>query len=442
MEMGKLRLMFLITFAGIMCPSILANLGEFDEVWRERAEKATKATLAAYNPNPMSVTNSFNSQVNNDEEKFDSNSTRRNLRNEHMVGKCMATNPIDRCWRCRKNWARNRKRLTKCVLGFGHQTTGGRKGRYYAVTDNSDDDVLNPKPGTLRHAVIQEKPLWIIFAHDMVIRLSKELIMTSNKTIDGRGSIVHVAFGAGITIQFVENVIIHGIKIHHISVTDGGMIRDSTDHFGFRTISDGDGISVFGSTNIWLDHLSMSNCADGLIDVIQGSTAVTISNCHFTHHNDAILLGASGSFSLDTLMQVTLSFNHFGQGLIQRMPRCRLGFFHVVNNDYTHWQMYAIGGSQHPTIISQGNRFIAQESVHTKEITKREYAMEEEWKHWVWKSEGDLMMNGAYFVESGDQNMKTDSFSKLQLIKSKPGTHVTRLTRYAGALRCREDDEC
>lgn len=212
------------------------------------------------------------------------NSTRRHLRK--YSGPCLATNPIDRCWRCRKNWSKNRKRLAKCVLGFGRKTTGGRRGKYYIVTDASDHDLVNPKPGTLRHAAIQKRPLWIIFAHSMVIKLSEELLINSHKTIDARGANVHIAYGAGISIQFVKNVIIHGLHIHDIVSAGGGMIRDSVDHVGIRTRSDGDGISIFGSSNIWLDHLSMSNCQDGLIDVIQGSTAITISNGHFTHHND------------------------------------------------------------------------------------------------------------------------------------------------------------
>lgn len=80
------------------------------------------------------------------------------------------------------------------------------------------------------------------------------------------------------------------------------------------------------------------------------------------------MLGASDSFSGDQFMQVTVAFNHFGQGLVQRMPRCRWGFFHVVNNDYTHWQLYAIGGSMHPTIISQGNKFIAPNNIYLKQV--------------------------------------------------------------------------
>lgn len=437
MDVAKLRLIFFFSFATII-PRLWADIGNFDEVWRQRAENASKVALESYDPNPEEITNQFNYRVHKSLEG--TNNTRREL-GKKTKGSCLATNPIDRCWRCRKNWIRNRKRLAKCVLGFGHKAIGGKRGRYYVVTDNSDNDVMDPKPGTLRHAVIQNRPLWIIFSRDMIIKLSEELIMTSHKTIDARGYKIHIAFGAGITIQFVDNIILHGLHIHHIVSGGGGMIRDSIDHFGFRTASDGDGISIFGSSNIWLDHLSMSDCQDGLIDVIQGSTAITISNCHFTRHNDVILLGASDSYSRDSIMQVTLAFNHFGQGLVQRMPRCRWGFFHVVNNDYTHWNMYAIGGSQNPTIISQGNRFIAPDDAAAKEVTHRGYASVDEWKHWVWKSEGDLMMNGAFFVESGDQKAKM-AFSKKEVIKAKPGTYVTRLTRYAGALDCRVYELC
>lgn len=192
--------------------------------------------------------------------------------------------------------------------------------------------------------------------------------MQSDKTIDARGANVHITKGAGITLQFVKNVIIHGLHIHDIVEGNGGMVRDSVDHFGLRTKSDGDGISLFGASNIWIDHVSMERCYDGLIDAIEGSTAITISNGHFTDHNEVMLFGAKDAASIDQVMQITLAFNHFGKRLIQRMPRCRWGYIHVVNNDYTHWNMYAIGGSMHPTIITQGNRFIAPPDIHKKEV--------------------------------------------------------------------------
>lgn len=214
-----------------------------------------------------------------------SNNTRRGLTSKY-TGPCTATNPIDSCWRCDPNWEKNRKKLADCAMGFGHGTTGGKAGKIYVVNDPSDHELINPKPGTLRHAAIQKEPLWIIFAHDMTIKLSAELLLTDDKTIDARGANVHISHGAQITMQYVKNIIIHGLHIHDIKKSGGGMIRDSVNHVGVRTQSDGDGISMFGATHVWIDHISLSNCDDGLVDAVEGSTAITISNCHLTHHND------------------------------------------------------------------------------------------------------------------------------------------------------------
>ncbi|WOL07863.1 hypothetical protein Cni_G16612 [Canna indica] len=410
-----------------------AHIGVFDEYWQKKAMEAHNNTLKAYVPNPEFVVNQFNGAAN-----F-ANNTRRNLRHKY-TGRCLATNPIDRCWRCRANWESDRKRLARCAKGFGRHSIGGLRGKIYVVTDASDDDLLNPRRGTLRFGATRNEPLWIIFARDMVIKLQQEVMINSYKTIDARGTNVHIAYGAGLTIQFVQHIIIHNLHIHDIKPASGGNIRDSEDHWGVRTRSDGDGVSIFGSSNIWIDHLSLSNCADGLIDAVNGSTAITISNCHLTHHNDVILLGASDSFVKDAKMQVSVAYNHFGSGLVQRMPRCRWGFFHVVNNDYTHWIMYAIGGSQHPTIISHGNRFLGPPNQAAKEVTHRIDAPESVWKNWNWRSEGDLFKDGAFFVESGAK-FHVD-FSKYDFIKAKPGSFVGRLTRFSGSLSCKRNRLC
>ncbi|KAJ7970952.1 Pectate lyase [Quillaja saponaria] len=432
----KPSLIFLIAFA-VTIPCLQAGIGEYDDFLRLQAHEAHEAALASYVSDPLNVTGEFNAHVHRVLDG--TNSTRRNLKK--YKGPCVATNPIDRCWRCNSRWESDRKKLATCAQGFGRNARGGAAGRIYVVTDPSDNDMVNPKPGTLRHAVIQKEPLWIIFSHSMIIRLQQELLMAGDKTIDARGANVHIAYGAGITIQFVRNVILHGLHIHDIVPKEGGLIRDSVDHIGTRTRSDGDGISIFGASNIWIDHISMFNCADGLIDVIQASTAITISNCHLTHHNDVMLFGASDLFEGDKIMQITVAFNHFGKGLVQRMPRCRWGFFHVVNNDYTHWLMYAIGGSSHPTIISEGNRFIAPNNPAAKEIVHRDYAPESEWRNWRWTTSMDLLMNGATFLPSGAPFAKKP-FSKFYLITAKPGQYVTRLTRFAGSLNCVAGKPC
>ncbi|KAK9278309.1 hypothetical protein L1049_027874 [Liquidambar formosana] len=364
------------------------------------------------------------------------NASRRNL----GYLSCGTGNPIDDCWRCDSNWENNRQRLADCAIGFGKNAIGGRDGKIYVVTDSSDDDAVNPKPGTLRHAVIQKEPLWIIFARDMVIKLKEELIMNSFKTIDGRGASVHIAGGPCITIQFVTNIIIHGLNIHDCKQGGNANVRDSPDHYGWRTISDGDGVSIFGGSHVWVDHCSLSNCHDGLIDAIHGSSAITISNNFMTHHDKVMLLGHSDAYTQDKSMQVTIAFNHFGEGLVQRMPRCRHGNFHVVNNDYTHWEMYAIGGSAEPTILSQGNRFLAPDDRFSKEVTKHEDAPESEWKNWNWRSEGDLMLNGAYFTPSGAG--ASSSYARASSLGAKPSSVVGSITAAAGALNCKKGSRC
>ncbi|KAL5705984.1 pectate lyase [Ranunculus cassubicifolius] len=107
-----------------------------------------------------------------------------------QTSSCSNGNPIDDCWRC-ENWANNRQKLAGCGIGFGQYALGGKGGQIYTVRDSSDNNPVNPTPGTLRYGVIQEEPLWIIFAENMKINLKAELIVNSYKTIDGRGANFH-----------------------------------------------------------------------------------------------------------------------------------------------------------------------------------------------------------------------------------------------------------
>ncbi|KAJ8424358.1 hypothetical protein Cgig2_023363 [Carnegiea gigantea] len=324
------------------------------------------------------------------------NASRRML----ATSSCRTGNPIDDCWRCDKGWDKNPQHLAECAIGFGNNATSGKHGKIYKVLDTKDDPV-NPKPGSVWYGVIQDEPLCITFSQDMVIKPKQDLRTNSFKTIDGRGANVHIAGGPCINMHSVTNIIIHGINIHDCKREGEGDVRDSPRHAIRRKKSDGDGISITMSSHIWLDHCSISRCPDGLIDASHGSTTITISNNHMTDHNKVMLLGHSDSYKKDRKMQVTIAFNHFGEGLGQRMPRCRYGYFHVVNNDYIHWQTYAIGGSAAPTINNQGNRFLAADERFNKEVTKRENTPEYIWKKWNWRSEGDLFLNRAYFIPSG-----------------------------------------
>ncbi|XP_059639702.1 putative pectate lyase 2 [Cornus florida] len=347
-------------------------------------------------------------------------------------------NIIDSCWRKNSNWATNRRALADCAVGFGKNAMGGKYGATYVVTNPSDDPV-NPKPGTLRYGVIQTKPLWIIFAKDMVITLKNELIMNSFKTIDGRGTKVEIAYGPCITIQGVSHVIIHGISIHDCKPGKPGLVRSTPMHVGHRRGSDGDAIDVFASSNIWIDHCFLSRCSDGLIDVIHASTAITISNNYFSNHDKVMLFGHDDHYTQDKVMRVTVVFNRFGSGLVQRMPRVRLGYAHIANNKYDGWNMYAIGGSANPTIFSEGNYFVALNSPNAKQITKRE--VKSGYKDWKWRSSKDKYVNGAYFVQSGWGSC-APLYSPAQSFSVAQGSMVPALTSEAGLLRCTINKLC
>lgn len=140
-------------------------------------------------------------------------------------------------------------------------------------------------------------------------------------------------------------------------------------------------------------------------------------------------------------MKVTIAYNHFGKGLTQRLPAVRFGFVHVVNNDYTQWKSYAIGGADGATIISQGNRFVAADGA-CKEVTKREIVPESIWRKWTWRSEGDLMLNGAYFRQSGNPHW-AKTYKGYPLIPAKRAADVPKLTKYVGAsLNCKAGSPC
>ncbi|KAK8579692.1 hypothetical protein V6N12_070003 [Hibiscus sabdariffa] len=403
------------------CILLICLLGSFSSF----ARAAFNLSLPHQHPDPESV-------VHDVQRRLNVSISRRQALSVSQKDQCLTGNPIDDCWRCDPDWYNNRQRLADCSIGFGQGTLGGKGGRIYTVVDSSDHDVANPKPGTLRHAVIQDEPLWIIFSTNMVIKLRHELIFNSYKTVDGRGTTVHITGNGCITLQYVQHVIIHNIHVHHCKPSGNTDIASSPTHVGHRGRSDGDGISIFGSQKLWIDHCALSYCTDGLIDAIMGSTGITISNSYFSHHNEVMLLGHDDRYLADSGMQVTIAFNHFGEALVQRMPRCRRGYIHVVNNDFTAWEMYAIGGSANPTINSQGNRYTAPVDPNAKEVTKRVDTDEREWAGWNWRTDGDLMVNGAYFVPSGAG--VTAQYAKASSVEPKSAAYIQQLTFNAGVF--------
>ncbi|KAK6148701.1 hypothetical protein DH2020_016226 [Rehmannia glutinosa] len=270
----------------------------------------------------------------------------------------------------------------------------------------------------------------------MNIKLAKPLLISSFSTIDGRGVNVHIAYGACLFLQRVTNVIIHGIRIHHCVAQGPGPVMGPDRRIVQLGPVDADAIRMMTASKIWIDHNTLSDCPDGLIDVTRGSTEITISNNRFKFQDKVMLLGHDDGFRRDKDMRVTVVFNHFGPHCQQRMPRIRFGYAHVVNNLYLGWGQYALGGSMNPSIKSQANLFIASHGGN-KEIT---------WDSSLngnFKSIHDVFENGASFRESVDSGAAMrPNYRPDQMFRVADGRTVRSLTNSAGALTCPRTSRC
>ncbi|XP_059643433.1 probable pectate lyase 16 [Cornus florida] len=351
-------------------------------------------------------------------------------------------NLIDQCWRKNPKWWTQRQHLASCSVGYAGKMTNNVGGDViqYKVTDPSDNPV-NPNPGTLRYGVTHlSGKVWITFQKGMRIKLEKPLIVSSFTTIDGRGANVHIAGGAGLLLKKVTNVIIHGLVIHHIRPHTPGAVMGPGKKMETMDRIDGDAIRLVTSSKVWIDHNTLFECEDGLIDVTRGSTGITISNNWFRNHNKVMLLGHDDGFLRDKEMKVTVVFNHFGPNCKQRMPRVRHGYAHVVNNLYQGWGLYAIGGSMNPSVKSEANLFIAPNSGN-KEVTWRKNNGRGMVSNF--QSVRDVFENGACFSETsdGDGGIKPN-YNHEQYFQVADARTLRSLTRFSGALKCRGKSRC
>ncbi|GLJ04889.1 hypothetical protein SUGI_0005850 [Cryptomeria japonica] len=315
--------------------------------------------------------------------------------------------------------------LPRCAFGFASTVKGGQSKSY--VVTSSEDSPQSPQPGSLRYG-LGKGNVWITFSRSMKILLKDKLLIPSSTTIDGRGFTVTIG-GAQLALPGVANVILHNLQI------------DAPADKSENTIHVSD-----GSTLIWMDHLTFVDPTrmtgiGKIISVNTASTDVTISNSILANTNFSVLLGNSDDEQRDKSMRFTVYRNWFKDST-QRMPHCRWGYCHVLNNLYTNWGYYAIGARTHATIQSEANVFQAGSK---KEITPWDHSLArtlDQTPHI--ESKGDLLFNGATF----HQFLKTAAASVSPSRKVKPPPVLppqqlsSLLRRCAGALNPSQARAC
>ena len=232
-------------------------------------------------------------------------------------------NVIDKCWRENNRWQSHRQQLAMCSVGFAGKMTNniGKGVTLYKVTDPFDDP-LNPKLGTLRHGVTMIKgKVWITFKKNMHITLQRPLLINSFTTIDGRGVDIHITGSSCLLVYQVIDVIIHGLRIHHCKSQPPSSVMGPNSKVILLGQMDGDAIWLVTARKVWINHNTLYECQDGLLDVTHGSTDVTIFNNWFKNQDKIMLLRHDDGHLRDMNMKATIIFNHFGPNCNQQMPR-------------------------------------------------------------------------------------------------------------------------
>ena len=162
-------------------------------------------------------------------------------------------------------------------------------------------------------------------------------------------------------------------------------IRDSFDPFPHHEANDGynaqwDGVNIQGTcSNIWIDHCTFEDTIglgyvntngssqekwqtyDGLCDMKNNSTNITVSNCKFQNHDKTMLIGSSPTDGKNNERFITLVGNYF-YNCGQRLPMVRNTTIHILNNYYDasnpHYvNSYAVGVRENAIIYAENNYF-------------------------------------------------------------------------------------
>jgi pectate lyase len=215
------------------------------------------------------------------------------------------------------------------AIGFGGNATGGSAP--CVVTTLADSG-----SGSLR-ACAEAGGNHVTFAVSGTIEVSGEIDVESNTTIDGVGRDVTIL--GMFDIHGVQNVIVRNLTF---------------------TGSDDDSIRVIRSHTMWFDHLDMSDSADGLIDITEGSTDATISWSHFHDHDKMVLINPRVDSGIRA--RVTLHHNWFDNGG-RRYPSAETSDIHGFNNFYDGWSNYGV-------LITEGSRFVSEGNVYAESGNK------------------------------------------------------------------------
>lgn len=228
------------------------------------------------------------------------------------------------------------------TTGFASQnggTTGGKGGTVTTVSTYAQFT-----------AAVGDDVARIVVLSGTITQTAAQVKVGSNKSIIGKDATAKLV-GFGLMIKAKKNVILR--------------------NFGIAKVlgSNGDGIGIQKSTNVWVDHLDLSSDMthdkdyyDGLLDLTHAADFVTISNCYFHDHWKASLVGHSDSNAAEDkgFLRVTYH-NNYWHNVNSRGPSLRFGTGHIYNNYFLNVND-GINTRQGAQVLVQSNVFVGSKN--------------------------------------------------------------------------------
>ncbi len=170
----------------------------------------------------------------------------------------------------------------------------------------------------LKNYLSSDKPYVVKFSGMIE---GKDIIqIKSDKTLLGYGSQAHLK-GIELSINNARNVIIKNITVSHVTPQDAVEINGK-------------------SKNIWIDHCEFfsdrehgTDYYDGLLDIKNESSFITVSWSSFHDHYKTVLISSGDEQYADTVIRITFHHNYF-YNCESRLPSIRFGKAHIFNNFY------------------------------------------------------------------------------------------------------------
>jgi pectate lyase len=211
---------------------------------------------------------------------------------------------------------------TKQVAGvIGYATVQDDNGTPYLLTGGSLGD-------TVAATTLEELQTYLSGDLPRVITLDRHIIgnnghylkIGSNKTLVGITDSAHIQ-GIRTQLEASKNVIIKKIKFSKTVTFDAMQINS-------------------GSEQIWIDsceffsdHDHDKDYYDGLLDIKNTSSFITVSHTKFHDHAKCILISSGDQELQDSVLRITFHHNYFYNSG-SRLPSLRFGKAHIFNNYY------------------------------------------------------------------------------------------------------------